>query len=72
MRVYHLPINAEILEVIMPINDVESEKSVLLEINNLLGIMHGILETELYVKTTGALPSAVQGRGHTYKIGDLW
>ena len=71
MRVYNIPVNADLLEAVVPLDDTLSSDA-LQEFNNIIRVVHSILEVELYIKVSGAVASAVEGRGCVYKIGDIW
>lgn len=71
MRIWNLPVNAELLESVMPIDDTPWSMDMYTEITMFINHIHSHLEIEYMVKTTGALPSAVMGRGAPYRVGDM-
>ncbi len=59
---YSLPVNAELVDIV--INDEEDW----LEFQR---FAHDFLVVEYELKSTGALPSAVKGRGHVCRYEDM-
>lgn len=62
MRVYNLPVNADLIDMLDPS---------LTDWNYYTHIMHYVLEVEYCLQSTGALCSAVEGRGHPAHIREF-
>ena len=61
MRTYSIRVNADLVDV-LALTSWDWE--------DLHKVMHNILEWELELAVTGAIPSSVQGRGHPAHIKD--
>ena len=61
MRVYDLPVNADVVDLLNPSLD---------DWNSYVQVMHQVLLWELELQLTGSLPSAVKDRGCSAHIRD--
>ena len=61
MRVYDLPVNADVVDLLNPSLD---------DWNSYIEVMHQVLLWELELQLTGSLPSAVEDRGCSAHVRD--
>ena len=73
MRICGIPVNAELLEIVIPIDDPVYTIDTYNDWQSLIDLVHSIVINEAMAKITGALPNPVRNRpGHSYKLGDFY